>query len=83
MLCVCETQTWFEQYLSTCTLLTFYYRITKEYRHELVERVKKIAENSKDIIRHIRSKYIKELNAVKNKASKDAVFECTNKVNYS
>lgn len=80
MLCVCETQTWFEQYLSICT---FYYRITKEYRHELVERVKKIAENSKDIIRHIRSKYIKELNAVKNKASKDAVFECTNKVNYS
>ena len=45
--------------------------------------MKKIAENSKDIIRHIRSKYIKELNAVKNKASKDAVFECTNKVNYS
>nr|XP_022323587.1 ribosome-recycling factor, mitochondrial-like [Crassostrea virginica] len=56
-------------------------KITKEYRHELVERVKKIAENSKDIIRHIRSKYIKELNAVKNKASKDAVFECTNKIN--
>lgn len=55
-------------------------RITKEYRNEMVERVKKIAENSKEVIRHIRSKYVKVLNSYKDEESEDAIFEYTNKV---
>lgn len=46
----------------------------------MVERVKKIAENSKEVIRHIRSKYVKVLNSNKEEESEDAIFEYTNKV---
>lgn len=46
----------------------------------MVERVKKIAENSKEVIRHIRSKYVKVLNSYKDEESEDAIFEYTNKV---
>lgn len=56
------------------------FRITTEYRNEMVERVKKIAENSKEVIRHIRSKYVKVLNSNKDEESDDAIFEYTNKV---
>lgn len=56
-------------------------KITKEYRNEMVERVKKIAENSKEVIRHIRSKYVKVLNSYKDEESEDAIFEYTNKIN--
>lgn len=56
------------------------FRITTEYRNDMVERVKKIAENSKEVIRHIRSKYVKVLNSNKEEESEDAIFEYTNKV---
>lgn len=56
-------------------------KITTEYRNEMVERVKKIAENSKEVIRHIRSKYVKVLNSYKDEESEDAIFEYTNKIN--
>lgn len=56
-------------------------KITTEYRNEMVERVKKIAENSKEVIRHIRSKYVKVLNSNKEEESEDAIFEYTNKIN--
>lgn len=56
-------------------------KITTEYRNEMVERVKKIAENSKEVIRHIRSKYVKVLNSNKDEESEDAIFEYTNKIN--
>ncbi|XP_061189202.1 ribosome-recycling factor, mitochondrial-like [Saccostrea echinata] len=55
-------------------------KITREYRQEMVERVKKIAENSKDVIRHIRSKYVKKLDSIKDVESDDTIFEYSKKI---
>ncbi|XP_062608149.1 ribosome-recycling factor, mitochondrial-like [Saccostrea cucullata] len=55
-------------------------KITKEYRHEMAERVKKIAENSKDVMRHIRSKYVKKLDSSRDMMSEDSYFEYSKKI---